>query len=182
MVPFVLDTGADVTVITEKTFSKLACSGTDPSKVLKGADGKVLKVMHETSLVMTSKRGTSTTASAFVVKGATNNLLGKQEIRELQIISVVCNVRKETITDDFQDMLEGLGTLPEVFKINLKPINLRVPRRVPRRPERPGKGGVEPDEGHVGHITYRGHRVVCGYSRGTKKRMGRFDFVSTCLS
>ena len=135
MVPFVLDTGADVTVITEKTFSKLACSGTDPSKVLKGADGKVLKVMHETSLVMTSKRGTSTTASAFVVKGATNNLLGKQEIRELQIISVVCNVRKETITDDFQDMFEGLGTLPEVFKINLKPYdqpyNLRVPRRVP---------------------------------------------------
>jgi transposase InsO family protein len=135
MIPFVLDTGADVTVLTEKTFAKLACPGSSPSKVLKGADGNVLKVKCETCVEMTSKHGMSTVANAFVVRGATNNLLGKREINDLEIISVVCNVQRDSITDRFQDLFEGLGTLPEVFKINLTPggraYNLNVPRRVP---------------------------------------------------
>ena len=135
MVPFVLDTGADVTVITEETFAKLASPQSRPTKVLKGADGRILTVICGTSLHMTTKQRNSTELEAFVVKGATNNLLGKQEIRDLHIIKVVGNVKVDEMVSRSPALFEGLGTLPEVFKIHLqpggRPYNLPVPRRVP---------------------------------------------------
>ena len=130
-----LDTGADVTVITEETFGKFKSPGTHPTKVLKGADGRVLQVLCETELELTSRKGTSTKTSAFVIIGATNNLLGRNEISDLNIINVISQIQCESITDKFPTIFEGLGTVGEDFEIKLNPggcpHKLSVPRRVP---------------------------------------------------
>ena len=69
------------------------------------------------------------------MKGATNNLLGKQEMQDLNIINIVGNIKIADIVSRFPALFDGLGMLPEVFKIHLqsggRPYNLSVPRRVP---------------------------------------------------
>ena len=52
-----LDTGADVTVLTEDTFKGLDIKYRRPSKILKGANGKVMKVLGEVDICLSSRRG-----------------------------------------------------------------------------------------------------------------------------
>ena len=130
-----LDTGADVTVLTEETFNNITSPGISPTKVLKGADGRNLNVVCETALELTSKQGASTRTSAFVIKGAINNLLGKREISDLNIINVVGNIHSDNIISRFPALFDGLGTVGEEFDIKLTPggsaYKLSVPRRIP---------------------------------------------------
>ena len=135
MTKFKLDTGADVTVITEKTFKTLGIAIRSPGRVLKGADGSVLNVLGETSMNISSRKGADTDAVAFIVGGASANLLGREEIKALGLISIVNTVSEDNILERYESLFQGLGVLPEVFTINVKknavPYNTMVPRRVP---------------------------------------------------
>ena len=106
-----------------------------PNKLLKGADGRTLKVLGEVDVTLASQRGNTTETSAFVVCGASSNLLGKKEIKSLGLVSVVNSVGVENIVTKYEKIFHGLGTLPEVFTIHMKedaiPYNISTPRRVP---------------------------------------------------
>ena len=130
-----LDTGADVTVLTEDTFKGLDIKYRTPSKILKGANGKVMKVLGEVDICLSSRRGVTIETKAFVLCGASSNLLGKREIESLGLISIINAVSIDGTIAKYGDMFSGLCTLPEVFKIDMKEgvqlYNISTPRRVP---------------------------------------------------
>lgn len=133
--PFILDTGADVTVITENTSKHLGANIVNTAKNLTGASGKPLKVVGEISMKIVSKQSKSIHTTGFIVKGAMNNLLGREQIQQLGLIHVVNSITCETIEKQHPTLFQGLGTLADEFKINVDdgvtPYNLTVPRRVP---------------------------------------------------
>ena len=130
-----MDTGADVTVITEDTFKGLDIKYRTQSKNFKGANGKVMKVLGEVDICLSSRRGVNIETKAFVLCGASSNLLGKREIESLGLISIINAVSIDGTIAKYGDMFSGLGTLPEVFKIDMKEgvqlYNISTPRRVP---------------------------------------------------
>ena len=50
---------------------------------------------------MVTTKGVSTKANAFVIQGASNNLLGKKEIKALDIIGVVHRITAPDIYDRY---------------------------------------------------------------------------------
>lgn len=134
-IPFILDTGADVTVVTENTYKRLGANFVSTDRCLTGASGKPLKVIGEIHMQIVSKQNKSVSTTGFIVKGAMNNLLGKDQIQQLGLIQVVNNITCETIEKRHPKLFHGLGTLKEEFTINVDegaiPFNLTVPRRIP---------------------------------------------------
>ena len=132
---FILDTGADVTVITENTSKRLKANVVHTDKILTGAGGKPLTVIGEVRVRIVSKHNISIKTTGFIIKGAMNNLLGKEQIQQLGLLQVVNSVSCETIEKRHPTLFQGLGTLKEKFKINVDkkatPFNLTVPRRIP---------------------------------------------------
>ena len=132
---FILDTGADVTVITENTSKRLKANVVHTDKILTGAGGKPLTVIGEVRVRIVSKHNISIKTTGFIIKGAMNNLLGKEQIQQLGLPQVVNSVSCETIEKRHPTLFQGLGTLKEKFKINVDkkatPFNLTVPRRIP---------------------------------------------------
>ena len=134
MVDFVVDTGAEVTVITEVEANRLGLLLKKPETVLRGAGGNSLKVVGETRVILKTKGGKMTGAKVFVVEGATNNLLGVPEINALQIVRVVNGIQQE-IERNYPGLYRELGSLPDTFEIKVRegavPRAIPVPRRVP---------------------------------------------------
>ena len=134
MVDFVVDTGADVTVLTEHESSRLGLILRKPETVLRGAGGNDLQVVGETRVVMKSEGGLITGAKVSVVRGARANLLGVPEINALQLVRVVNGIREE-VEKNYPGLYRGLGSLPDTFEIRVRegaiPRAIPVPRRVP---------------------------------------------------
>ena len=134
MIDFVVDTGADVTVLTEQDSSRLGLRLREPETRLKGAGGNDLHVVGETRVVMKSKGGLITGAKVSVVRGARVNLLGVPEINALQLIQVVNSIQEE-VERDYPGLYGELGSLPDTFEIKVRegaiPRAIPVPRRVP---------------------------------------------------
>ena len=113
--PFKIDTGADVTAISEEDYKKIQGRRklTKPSKILRGPSNQPLPVVGEFVGSLTFQ-GKSEKHQIFVVKGLKSNLVGLPAIRS---------------------MVRGLGNLGEPYEIklkrNFKPVSLFAPRRVP---------------------------------------------------
>ena len=135
-VPFKIDTGAKVTVITELVAKQL-----QPKKLLKswknlcGPVRKSLTVLSELTVSLTYK-GTRSIQNVYVVEGLQENLLGLSAIQALGILHVaqVLTV-KQSINDCYPSLFTGLGTFAEGYAIKLrpdaKPFSLFTPRNVP---------------------------------------------------
>ena len=116
-----MDTGADVTVLTEETSRLLRVHLVKPTRVLVGAGGSTLRVLGETRARIASKNK-SVSATVYVVEGAKRNLLGASQIRELGLLAMVGEIKDEVFNpaDSFPELFEGLGTMPGIFTISLK--------------------------------------------------------------
>ncbi|KAL5516836.1 hypothetical protein EMCRGX_G002260 [Ephydatia muelleri] len=136
---FKIDTGADVTAISEEDYRKIKGKGklAKPSKILRGPSNQLLPVAGE-FIGSLAYQGKSEKHQIFVVKGLKNNLLGLPAIRSMGLV-----VRVNEITSSFKDkilaeypaLFRGLGNLGEPYEIKLKrnskPVSLFAPRRVP---------------------------------------------------
>ena len=84
---FKVDTGTEVTALTEEALSQLgAIQLKSPSKVLCGPDRTPLKVLGQTRVTLTSK-GKSCSQDVCVVQQLKHNLLGLPAIRALGLLS-----------------------------------------------------------------------------------------------
>ena len=131
---FKVDTGAEVSVITEETMNRLTrLEQRSTTKRLITANKTPLDVKCEFTACLTySNRSVEQTL--YVVKGIQNNLLGLPAIKALKMLAKVETIQK-TILEQYPSLFTGLGTLSGEYKIELKPdakpFALYTPRNVP---------------------------------------------------
>jgi len=142
-VTFKLDTGAEVTAVSQETFLKLpdAPQLTTPKRILCGPSRKPLHVLGQCQIDL-SHRDRSSSQHIFVVKGLRSNLLGLPAIKALNLATRLDETTTEStslssayIHQRFKKVFQGLGNLGEEYHIRLKPgatpFALFTPRRVP---------------------------------------------------
>lgn len=134
---FKLDTGAEVTAISEDAYRSLGDIPLQkPSKILYGPGHRTLSVVGEFSQKLCC-RHKSTDQQIFVVKGLTLNLLGLPAITALDLVArvdTVCDY-STAIQKAHPKVFRGLGKFGEPYHIRLqadaKSHALYIPRRVP---------------------------------------------------
>ena len=121
VIKFKVDTGAEVTVISEAMWKTMNLSEPlqKPSLSLCGPDHTPLKVLGEVLLSLTYK-GRCCTQPVYIVKNMTNNLLGYPAIKALNLLSHVESVY-ENVLLHYPLLFNGLGTFVHEHKIQLKP-------------------------------------------------------------
>ncbi len=141
-VQFKMDTGAEVTVISEKAYHTLSTGKLQKaSRNLFGPTHQPLAIMGQFDGIL--QRGKlSYTEKIYVVKNLHNNLLGLPAIDALQLIKRVDSTVKVqmceaalSIRERFPKVFKGLDTFGENYTIQMKedihPHALYTPRRVP---------------------------------------------------
>ena len=147
--PFKIDTGAEVTAISESTWKSLRNPPTltKTTKHLCGPDRKPLQMVGEADINLKSKQKCSI-QRVFVVKGLSNNLLGLPTIKALNLLQYVDSVQND-IFKEYSDLFTGLHTFTGEYTICLKldavPHAIHTPRKVPL----PLKEAVEKELGRV---------------------------------
>ena len=136
-VEFQIDTGADVSVISEELYKKLKAPPLEPStKSLVGPSQDSLQVCGQFSGTLVHKDSTVKEVM-YVVKGLRKALIGRPAITALQLVSRVNTVdsTKHKIKVKFPKLFKGLGTIEGEYSIVLKqdatPYALATPRRIP---------------------------------------------------
>ena len=135
-VSFKLDTGAEVTAISEQTYLQLGREKLLKSdKVLYGPARQTLDVLGKfTTTIQYQQRETQ--QAIFVVRGLQSNLLGLPAIASLKILLRAHSIYQsgEDIRKEFPRVFNGLGTLGEEYVIKMKedavPYALYTPRNV----------------------------------------------------
>lgn len=134
-VNFILDTGAEVTILTEQTAKDIKIRLRVPTRLLIGANAKQLNVLSEACIKIQSK-GISIHVLASIVEGAKCNLLGVREIRALGLLVIARAAQHGEFNPvtSFPTLFNGLGKMPGLFKIVLKPgtdpLHLFTPRSI----------------------------------------------------
>ena len=136
---FKVDTGAEVTALTEEALIQLGTIQLkSPSKVLCGPDRTPLKVLGPTRITLTSK-GKSCSQDVYVVQQPKHNLLGLPAIRALGLLSQADEimVEPEEVHSKFPSLFTELGTFEGDFEVHLRhdaqpfalhtPCNVRLP-------------------------------------------------------
>ena len=121
---FKLDTGAEVTAISQKTYNNLPRIPLQkPSRALLGPSQTPLRVLGQFETTIGHKK--SSPQIIFVIKGLKNNLLGLPAIISLGLVSksdsITLNDYTSKIHATFPILFKGLGNLGEEYKIELKP-------------------------------------------------------------
>ncbi len=136
-IQFKMDTGAEVTVISDKVYNSLPeVQLSKPTKTLYGPARQKLDVMGQFTGILTHGNHTHS-ENIFVVRDLQTNLLGLPSITSLQLIQRIDATLSETMTiqEQFPKVFTGLGTLGDEYTIKLKddaqPYALHTPRRVP---------------------------------------------------
>ena len=120
---FKLDTGAEVTAITEPTLTKLGNVQLRPAaKSLCGPDKKPLKVMGPltTELAYTNSKCRH---DVYVIEHLKHNLLGLPSFRELNLLTQVDYIESNhcQVVNKFLKLFTGLGTFKGDFEITIQP-------------------------------------------------------------
>ena len=134
---FKLDTGAEVTVLSETAYRSLEkVKMQKPMTVLYGPVQQSLRVLGKFTAEL-SRKAISATQTIFVVRGLKNNLLGLPAITSLKLLQLVEKMytgRSDPLMQ-FPKVFSGLENLGEVYEIKLKedaaPHALFTSRRVP---------------------------------------------------
>ena len=132
-----IDTGAEVTVITEHTWRSIGQPQLESSdRTLRGADSHIITTVGRfTGTFQLGDRQAQT--EVYVVKGLTKSLLGRPTIRNLKLIrriAAVTNAQELSPQEEFPSLFHGLGKLEGEYEIKLRddavPFSLSTPRRV----------------------------------------------------
>ena len=118
---FVIDTGAEVSTVTESTCKALNLRLKKSDRVLSSADGSPLSVLGRSEVLLESKLK-STKASVYVLKGSRFNLLGLCELKNFSLLAIVNAVCKDEFdpVKQYPNVFRGLGIMPSTFRINLR--------------------------------------------------------------
>ena len=136
---FKLDTGAEVTAISDQTHHLLGKPALrKPSKVLYGPGRNRLNVLGELTQEL-SYGDNQTNQVLFVVEGLSRDLLGLPAITALGLIArtdaIVDSHFSAAIVERYESIFQGLGHFGEPYTIKLrpdaKPVAIYTPRRVP---------------------------------------------------
>ena len=122
MLTFKMDTGAEVTAISEESYRNLGKHQlTPPEKILYGPSRQPLQVIGQ-FIGEISYKGKSINHPVFVVAGLKTNLLGLPAITSLNLAATINNLDalKDEVLDQFPSVFQGLGTLGEEYEIQLK--------------------------------------------------------------
>ena len=133
---FKVDTGAEVTELSEDTFRTFSNPAPQLKKslhTLRGANRSPLDVVGESQMTLSYNTKFST-QRVFVVHELQHNLLGLPAIKDLEIITGI-NAVEVNVPDQYPALFNGLGTFKGEYVINLKsnaqPFSLFTPRNVP---------------------------------------------------
>ena len=134
---FKLDTGAEVTAVTQETLTKLSNVVLKPAtKSLCGPDRKPLKVLGKLTVTLSSTHH-KCDQEVYVLQQLKHNLLGLPAIQQLHLLAQVnqINQTQTDIVQKFPNLFTGLGSFTKQFEITLKPdakpFALHTPRKVP---------------------------------------------------
>ena len=134
-VSFKLDTGAEVTAISEETFLQIGGAKLQkPTKILYGPARQTLNVLGQFMTTLQHEQHTSL-QPVFVIRGLKNDLLGLPAIVSLQLIRRANSIQTDDdIRKQFPKVFSGLGTLGDPYQIKLKegavPYSIYTPRAV----------------------------------------------------
>ncbi len=132
---FCIDTGAEVTVIPERTYRTLHnVSLLASRRTLRGPSQNELQVCGQFSGTI-ARVDQETEQEVYVVKDLHKPLLGRPSIEALGLIARVRGVQLNKSPDQaFPELFKGFGKLQEEYTIKLregaKPFSLTTPRRV----------------------------------------------------
>lgn len=118
---FKLDTGAEVSVISEDVLASLSLP--KPHKTTKrlyGPDRQPLNVLGELPVTL-SYKGRSCAQPVYIVKELQHNLLGLPAIQALNLLTQVDTLVEAPVPQQFPALFTGLGTIQDSFTIKLKP-------------------------------------------------------------
>jgi len=135
LVEFHIDTGADVTVITEKLYKKLQSPQLQKcAKSLVGPSKEVLNVQGQFKGTL-AHGNNSAEQDIYVVKGLRKPLIGRPAITALQLVSRVNTIDsvKQQIVDQHPELFQSLGTIEGEYNIVLKPDAKPYALATPRR-------------------------------------------------
>ena len=104
-VKFTVDTGADVTLLTQNTSKVLSLHCNKPDTMLQAANVSVV----EQCTVEICNNGITTDAAAFVSETATVNLLGRPQIEDLKLLTFGIHSSRFDPTNEFPTAFKGLG-------------------------------------------------------------------------
>ena len=134
---FKIDTGAEVTAMSEDTYRTLGSPRlTKPEKILYGPSKQSLKVMGQFQGTI-NYQSRELVQPIFVVKGLNNNLLGLPAVTALHLIARLCSTTydKTIVQEKYPELFTGLGKLGDDYEIKLRtdarPHALFTPRKVP---------------------------------------------------
>ncbi|XP_018403211.1 PREDICTED: uncharacterized protein LOC108780116 [Cyphomyrmex costatus] len=135
---FIIDTGADITCVSEKCIpgknrEKLLRS----DKIISGPDGRKLPVIGYLYVTLEREKVTAQ-SKIYVIRGLKQNLLGKPEIEKFGLIQKINNVKGNNINEivsKYVEVFKGIGQFKKELSIevkeNTKPHFEAVPRTVP---------------------------------------------------
>ena len=136
-IAFKLDTGAEVTAISRRTFQKLHGTKLEkPSRLLHGPSQQDLKVVGQFSGKLSCK-AKYTKQLIFVIENLRTDLLGLPAITALNLVTRVQAITgdKLNLQQQFPRIFQGLGNLGQEYEIQLKPgakpHSIYTPRRIP---------------------------------------------------
>ena len=132
---FKIDTGADVTVIPDKYYSRAQDGPLQPvQRILTGAGHQPLEVQGQI-VGLLQYNNLQTEQTIFVIKGLSKPLLGRPAIEALALVSMVEPIMTlNSVVNKFPQLFQGLGKLKDNYCIKLhndcQPYALTTPRRV----------------------------------------------------
>ena len=137
-VKFKLDTGAEVTAISEETFQLLNnCTLSYPEKNLYGPSRQPLEVLGKFEGKLAYYDNKSTIQPVYVVNKLKMNILGLPAITSLNLATRVDSVEyySKGIMEKYPSVFNGLCNLGDEYEIvleqNAKPFSLYTPRSIP---------------------------------------------------
>ena len=137
-VQFKLDTGAEVTAVSENTYRRLGrVTLQRATRPLRGPAGQPLNVLGQfTNKITHPTTSVSSQETIYVVRGLKSDLLGFPAICNLQLLKRVDSIETtDEIRQRFANVFRGLGTLGEEYRIQVRddvtPYSLFTPRNVP---------------------------------------------------
>ena len=135
---FKMDMGADVTVLPLKQYDETKDGQLKfPTRNLYRPDRRILPTKGAINATISKHGRTLSNRVIYIMEGLDTPLLGRSVIEDLNLIARLhtVNTTKQSITERYSELFQGLGEMEGEYEIRLKdevqPFVLHTPRRIP---------------------------------------------------